>query len=74
MWTSLPDLLGITLSEADIERMRLAARWHAKRPTEAFAPAVEKRATVPEDIRRAAAEIGPAYARLEALRAVQRVR
>jgi hypothetical protein len=72
VWTSLPDVLGIELTESDVERMRLVARWHAKQPGEAFrADAAEKQATASQEIRRAAAEIRPAYARLEALRAGQ---
>jgi hypothetical protein len=68
-WTSIPDFLGLSLSEADAERMRLAARWNAKQPTRQFQhDAAEKHAAAAEATRLGARAVYPAYERLEALR------
>jgi hypothetical protein len=71
-WTSIPDFLGLSLSEADAERMWRAARWNAKLPDQQFRPdTAEKHAAALETTRTAARVVYPAYERLEALRARQ---
>jgi hypothetical protein len=72
VWASIPDFLGLSLSDADAERMRRAAHRNAKRPEQQFRPdTAEKHAAAPETTRMAARAVLPAYERLEALRARQ---
>jgi gluconate kinase len=66
VWSALLDVFGVEHSAGDVERMRHAARWHAKNPSLHFAKdTAAKQAAGTDELRRLAAQwVEPAYTRL----------
>jgi hypothetical protein len=72
-WERIPRLFGLALSEADLSRMREAARFDAKRPTRPFEDdATAKQREASAAVREAAARwLASLHQRLEARRQTQ---
>jgi gluconate kinase len=69
-WSSLLNHFGVTFSDSEIERMKSAARVHAKNPTQMFeADSAEKKAKAGDLLREISdRRLRPHYERLEAMR------